>query len=199
MSVGSIKNAAWTTLKGSEPIPYELIWTILCFRPNWILRLHTDIYKFLYFRHCIWLQLSIQLFLDLCFVMFKSSWEGFLAVSSLPNQKNVQITRRQCKRDWHMHLGRLHPWERQNYRKLQFSERSKYRMYCIFVILAFATEVKDYGNFFFTLNRSNNQYHWILVKYIGMPGPVSATVQTSLVLKAWTFLNQIAFLLKLKI
>ena len=29
MSVGSIKNAAWTTLKGSEPIPYELIWTIV--------------------------------------------------------------------------------------------------------------------------------------------------------------------------
>ena len=158
MSVGSIKNAAWTTLKGSEPIPYELIWTILCgpydmgnmaFDQTEFLRLHTDIYKFLYFRHCIWLQLSIQLFLDLCFVMFKSSWEGFLAVSSLPNQKNVQITRRQCKRDWHMHLGRLHPWEPQNYRKLQFSERSKYRMYCIFVISAFETEVKDYGNFFY--------------------------------------------------
>ena len=150
------------------------------------LRLHTDIYKFLYFRHCIWLQLSIQLFLDLCFVMFKSSWEGFLAVSSLPNQKNVQITRRQCKRDWHMHLGRLHPWEPQNYRKLQFSERSKYRMYCIFVISAFETEVKDYGNFF-TLNRSNYQYLWILIILIGMSGPfwfsgtLCDTVQTSLV------------------
>ena len=158
MSVGFIKNAVWTTPKGSEPYepkPYHMvhiIWSIsyglyhmvhmaniIC--PIWsnmasdqteFLRLHMDIYKFLYFRHCIWLQLSIQLFLDLCSVMFKSSWESFLAVSSLPNQKNVQITRRQCKRDWHMHRGRLHPWERQNYRKLQYLASGRYKILCIF-------------------------------------------------------------------
>ena len=62
-------------------------------------RLPMDIYKFLYFRHCIWRQLFIQSSLALCFVMFKYFCENFLVVFSLQNRKNVQTTLRQCKRD----------------------------------------------------------------------------------------------------
>ena len=111
-----------------------------------------DMYKYLYFRHYIWRQLFIQSSLALCFVMFKYFCENFLAVFSVQNQKSVQTILRQCKRDWHTRLEPLHPWEHRNYRKLKYlsiftTDMKKNRS--IVVILAFETEVRDYGNLFF--------------------------------------------------